>query len=118
MVTTFAATLLRGPVDLRGMRRLLTSWLEQTHAEADLRDAVLLATHEATANAMTHGQPDSPVSISASQDEVGNFTIEVTNLGAWKEAEPGHDGRGLSLMGEFMFEVETETKTRVRMLSG
>lgn len=100
------------------MRHLLTSWLEQTDADAELLDAVLLATHEATANAMAHGQPDGPVSISASEDDVGNFTIEVTNLGAWKEPEPGHDGRGLSLMGELMFEVEIETKTRVRMLSG
>ena len=117
-MTDFAATLVRGPVDLREMRHLLTSWLELTDAEPPVRDAVVLATHEATANAMAHGQQGSPVSISASQDEAGHFTIEVTNFGAWKAPAPGHDGCGLSLMSELMSEVEYETKTRVRMLSG
>jgi anti-sigma regulatory factor (Ser/Thr protein kinase) len=113
-VAAFAATLLRGPIDLREMRHLLTSWLELTDAKADVRDAVLLATHEAAANAMAHGQPKSPVSISASQDQAGGFTIEVTNLGAWKEPELGHDGRGLVVMNELMSEVAIQT--RVRML--
>lgn len=125
-LAAFAATLLRGPIDLREMRHSLASWLELTDARADVRDAVLLATHEATANAMAHGQPESPVSISASQGEAGGFTVEVTNLGVWNEPEPGHDGHGLSLMSELMSEVEfelmsgieSETKTRVRMLSG
>ena len=117
-MAAFGATLLRGAIDLREMRHLLTSWLELTDAKPRVRDAVLLATHEATANAMVHGQPESPVTISASQDAAGDFTIEVTNLGAWKEPEPGHAGCGLSLMSELMSEVEIETKTRVRMLSG
>jgi hypothetical protein len=57
------------------MRRLLTSWLELTDATEDVQDAVLLDTHEAAANAMAHGEPESPVSISASQDEAGGFTV-------------------------------------------
>jgi hypothetical protein len=44
-VTAFAATLVPGPTELRGLRQLLTSWLEQTDASADVRDAVMLATH-------------------------------------------------------------------------
>ena len=115
-MTAFAATLVQGPTELRGMRHLLTSWLELTDATAVVRDAVLLATHEAAANAMTHGEAESPVSISASQDEDGGFTIEVTNRGGWKEPEPGHDGRGLALMTELMSEVGIHT--RVRMRSG
>ena len=117
-MAAFAATLLRGPSELRGMRHLLTSWLELTDATEDVRGAVLLATHEAAANAMAHGRPDSPVGISATEDEAGGFTVEITNLGAWKEPEPGHHGRGLSLMTELMSEVAIETKTSVRMLSG
>ena len=116
-MAAFFATL-RAPIELRGMRQLLTSWLERTDAAADVRDGILLATHEAAANAMAHGHPESPVSISASQDGAGDFTIEVTNLGGWNEPEPGHHGRGLSLMSGLMSEVEFETKTRVRMLSG
>lgn len=117
-MAAFAATLLRGPTELRGMRHLLTSWLALTDATAVVQDAVLLATHEAAANAMAHGQPESPVNISASQDQGGGFTVEVTNLGGWKEPEPGNVGRGLLVMNELMFEVAIQTKTSVRMLSG
>ncbi|HUP22683.1 MAG TPA: ATP-binding protein [Thermoanaerobaculia bacterium] len=117
-MAAFTATLKLGPTELRRMRELLTSWLELTDANDGVRDAVLLATHEAAANAMAHGQPESPVSISASQDEGGGFTIEVTNLGTWKEPEPAHHRRGLSLMSELMSEVAIHPKTSVRMLSG
>jgi anti-sigma regulatory factor (Ser/Thr protein kinase) len=116
-VAAFAATLLRGPTELRGMRHSLTSWLELTDATAVVRDAILLATHEAAANAMAHGQPESPVNISASQDEAGGFTVEVANLGGWKEPEPGNVGRGLSVMTELMAEVAIQTMTSVRMRS-
>ena len=117
-MAAFAATLIRGPTELREMRHSLTSWLGRTDATAAVRDAVLLATHEAAANAMKHGQQESPVSISASHDEAGGFAVEVTNLGGWKEPDPGHHGRGLALMSELMSEVEIQTKTSVRMLSG
>ena len=117
-MAAFAATLLHGPTELREMRHLLTSWLGQTDATGVVRDAVLLATHEAAANAMAHGQPDGPVNISASQDEAGGFTIEVTNFGGWKEPEAGHHGRGIATMTELMSEVEIQTMTSVRMLTG
>ena len=116
-MAAFAATLVRGPIELRGMRQLRRSWLEQTDATAELRDAVVLATHEAAANAMAHGQPEGPVGVSASQDESGTFTVEVTNLGGWKDSAPDHHGRGLSLMSELMSEIAIETRTSVRMRS-
>lgn len=117
-MAAFAATLLRGPTELREMRHLLTSWLELTDATAGARDAVLLATHEAAANAMAHGKPESPVSISASQDEAGGFTVEVTNCGGWKDPAAGHNGRGIAMMNELMSEVAIQTKTSVHMLTG
>jgi anti-sigma regulatory factor (Ser/Thr protein kinase) len=113
-MAAFAATLVDGPTELASMRHSLTSWLKLTDASADVRGAVLLATHEAAANAMTHGEPESPVSISASQDDDGGFTIEVTNGGGWKEPEPGHHGRGLALMTELMAEVGIHTRVRMR----
>ena len=115
-VAAFSATLVHGPTELRGMRRLLTSWLELTDATEDVRGAVLLATHEAAANAMTHGERNSPVCISASQDEAGSFNIEITNSGPWKEPAAGHHGRGLAMMDALMAEVRT--KTCVCMHSG
>ena len=39
----------------------------------------MLATHEAAANAMEHGQPESPVTVTASQCDDGGFIVEVTD---------------------------------------
>ena len=117
-MTAFAATLLHGPTELRGMRRSLVSWLELTDTSAEVRRSVMLATHEAAANALEHGEPESPVTVSASQNEDGGFTVEVTNHGGWKEPEPGHEGRGLMMMNALMSEVAVQTRTSVRMHRG
>ena len=114
----FATILFGGPTELREMRHSLAVWLGQTEATASVRDAILLATHEAAANAMTHGEPESPVSVSASQDQTGGFTVDVTNLGPWRKPEVGHKGHGLAVMNQLMSDVAIETKTRVRMLTG
>ena len=117
-MAAFTATLLQGPSELRGMRQLLTSWLKLTDATKDVRGAVLLATHEEAANAIEHGQPESPVSVSASQDESGAFVVEVTSLRGWKETETGHPCLGLTMMSGLMSGVEIHARTRVSMLSG
>jgi anti-sigma regulatory factor (Ser/Thr protein kinase) len=117
-VTAFAATLVDGPTELRGLRHVLGSWLELMDASADVRGAVMLATHEAAANAMAHGEPEGPVTVSACQDDDGSFTVEVTNHGGWKEPSPGHHGRGLLMMNELMSHVGFQTRTSVRMHSG
>ena len=116
-MTAFAATLVDGPTELRGLRHLLRSWLEQMDASADVRDAVMLATHEATANAIAHGEQEGPVTVSARQDDDGSFTVEVTNHGGWKEPSPGHPGRGLQVMNHLMSHVGIQTRTSVRMRS-
>lgn len=100
------------------MRRLLVSWLELAGAPEDVRSALLLATHEAAAKAMEHGQPESPVTVTASHGDDGGFIIEVTNCGGWRKPEPGHTGRGLAMMRELMSEVAIQTRTSVRMHSG
>ena len=99
------------------MRDRLTSWLELTGTPLAIREGIMLATHEAAANAMKHGWPDSPVTVTASQNEGGGFVVEVTSRGAWKEPEPGHDGRGLAMMAELMSDVAIEPITNVRMRS-
>ena len=113
-MAAFAATLVRGPTELRGMRRSLMTWLEGAHATPAMRDAVLLATHEAAANAMSHGEPEAPVTVTASPDEGGGFVVEVTNHGGWKEPEPGHEGRGMGMMTDLMSEVTIRTNVRLR----
>jgi anti-sigma regulatory factor (Ser/Thr protein kinase) len=112
-VTAFAATLVHGPTELRGLRHLLASWLEQTGASADVRDAVVLATHEAAANAVSHGEPEGPVTVSAVQDDDGSFSVEVTNHGAWKKPKAGHNGRGLLMMTQLMSDVGIRTSVRM-----
>lgn len=114
-MAAFAATLLRGPIELRDLRHSLRSWLELTTATARTCDPVVLATHEAAANAMVHGLEGGPVTVSARQDEAGDFAIEVSNHGGWMEAELVKRDHGLGMMRELMREVEIHT--HVRMLS-
>ena len=116
-MAAFTATLVRGPIELRELRQSLRSWLELTTAAAHTRDSIVLATHEAAANAIVHGQPGGAVTVSARQDEAGDFAIEVSNVGGWKEPELGcSGGHGLSMMAALMDDVEVQT--HVRMLSG
>ena len=113
-MTAFAATLVHGPTELRGLRHSLSSWLQQTDASADVRDAVMLATHEAAANAISHGEPESPVTVSAIQDDDGSFSVEITNHGRWKEPQAEHNGRGLLMMTQLMSDVGIRTIVRMR----
>ena len=118
-MSAFAATLVHGPTELRGLRHSLVSWLKLKNASADVQDAVTLATHEAASNAIAHGEPKASVTVSASQADDGSFTIEVINHGSWKESNPEHHGGGLGLkmMSELMSEVGIVTKTSVLMRS-
>ena len=113
-MTAFAATLVHGPTELRGLRRLLISWLQQKGASTYVQEAVILATHEAAANAISHGVAEGPVTVSAVQDDDGSFTVEVTNHGGWKQPKPGRNGRGLLLITKLMADVGIRTSIRMR----
>ena len=117
MTDAFAATLVDGPIELREMRQSLRSWLELTTATARTRDSVVLATHEAAANAMVHGEPEAPVTVFASPDEGGGFMVEVTSHGGWKEPEPENAGRGMAMMADLMSDVTIRTNVRLRTRS-
>jgi anti-sigma regulatory factor (Ser/Thr protein kinase) len=114
-MAAFAVTLERGPIELPELRQLLRAWLELTTATPRTCDSIVLATHEAAANAMVHGQQGSAVTVSARQEESGDFAVEVSNLGGWEEPTPGNSGHGLAMMTELMRQVEIHTQ--VRMLS-
>lgn len=113
-MAAFAATLAHGPDELREMRQSLRSWLELTTATAHTRDSVVLAIHEAAANAMVHGEPEGPVTVTASPDQGGGFVVEVTSHGGWKEPVPGHAGRGMAIIADLMSEVTIRTNVRMR----
>lgn len=50
---------------LRPMRRSLDTWLEQRGIGAKPRAALVLAAHEAVADAIQHAEPTEPVHVSA-----------------------------------------------------
>jgi anti-sigma regulatory factor (Ser/Thr protein kinase) len=114
MAAAFVTTLSEGPTALAGLRRSLTAWLDLAGSSSDVRDSILLATHEAAANAMVHGEAERPVTVSASENEDGGFTVDVTNHGRWKERQPGHNGRGFPMMVQLMPEVGVRTSVRMR----
>lgn len=114
-MAAFAATLEGDPIELRELRQSLRSWLEHSTATARIRDSVVLATHEAAANAMVHGQPGSAVTVSARQEESGDIAVEVSNLPAvGRSPRQGTSGRGLEMMRELMREVDIQTTVRMR----
>lgn len=114
-MTPFAATLTHDLTLLRGLRHSLSSWLELAGASTEVREAVVLATHEAVANGMTHGEREGSVIVSARQKDAGGFIIDVANNGGWKDARLKHKGRGLPMMRELMSDVTIVTRTTVSM---
>ena len=117
-VERFTATL---PADLRilrDFRQQLSTWLE----EAGVRDrswhAILLAAHEAAANAIEHAA--APVTV-VGRLEADVILIEVTSVGRWgAHQQQGSDerGRGVALMKGLLSDVEIlaeEERTTVRL---
>ena len=100
---------------LRGLRHSLADWLEGAGASPDVQARVVLATHEAVANGIEHGQPDSPVTVVAQRNGADSFQVTVVNDGGWKDQEPGDRGRGLTMMSDLMSDLAVTPSTTVRM---
>ena len=112
----FTATISHDLTLLRGLRHSLTSWLELAGVPAEARKPIVLATHEAAANAIEHGEAGSDVTVTAEPEAGGGFTVLVRNDGGWKEpSEREGRGRGLVLMRELMSDVAVKPITTVRM---
>jgi anti-sigma regulatory factor (Ser/Thr protein kinase) len=108
----FALTL---PVDvalLGAMRHALSSWLESVGVADCPRADVVLATHEAVANAMEHSGSMEPVNVAATFLS-GEVTVEVTDKGSWKHRlVPCQDrGRGLNMIRELVSKLEILKRT-------
>lgn len=109
------------PVDavfLASLRRELGAWLETVGVGDQQRDDLVLATHEAAANAIEHG---------ASSDQVwvdafffgGEITVEVHDNGQWNTSSEER-GRGLVLAERLVSHVEIlrdAQGTTLRLLS-
>ena len=104
MESTFEAELPPDLARLRMLRRALAEWLAEADVDARAAEAIVLATHEAAANAMQHA--DACVLVTVSRDP-GGVRVVVRSGGRWKRFDGGElRGRGLPIMHGLMSEVE------------
>jgi PAS domain-containing protein/anti-sigma regulatory factor (Ser/Thr protein kinase) len=105
LVLTFDAD----PAELRPLRSALMRWLRVGGVPDKVADDVVLAVHEAAANAVEHAYADAPpngVSISVSRAFDGAVVSEVRDRGRWSDrASAPTRGRGLPLMSALMDDV-------------
>lgn len=104
---------------LAELRRDLGAWLDQIDLSEELRSSVILATHEAAANAIEHAVPCESVEVRAAIER-DRLTVTVTDTGAWKHASFDDDerGRGLMMISVLMPQVEITSEphgTTIRM---
>jgi len=117
----FTANLPPDPGLLRHFRQQLAAWLEATSMDERTRDAILLAAHEAAANAIEHGA--APLSVEG-RVEPDVILIEVRSAGRWAahpQVRSDERGRGIALMRGLVSNVEIlaeddGTIVRLRMI--
>ena len=98
---------------LRGLRRELTAWLASIRVGGDVRDEIILATHEAAANAIEYARRGSEVTVRGVRD-LDKVIIVVANSGEWKEPRSLDEmrGRGLILVKQLMSDLEIQVKSQ------
>jgi anti-sigma regulatory factor (Ser/Thr protein kinase) len=117
-VEPFEASFPRDLHRLRGLRRELRTWLERIDVHPAQRDAVVLAVHEAAANAIEHA--GAKVTVRGARDQ-DRLIVVVSNDGRWSGSSPTDDlarGRGLTIMEGLMSKLEISRaagRTTVRM---
>ncbi len=79
----FNFALLPSASRLSDFRRALTDWMRQNAIEPTLRTDLLIAAHEAVANAIEHAGSRAEIQIRATP-EAGSIQIEVQDKGTWK----------------------------------
>jgi serine/threonine-protein kinase RsbW len=106
--------------ELRPLRASLNAWLTAAGAAESSRDGLVLATHEAVANAIQHAGSVDPVLVQATEDESG-FVIDVADAGRWvvRDAPTSEErGRGLQLIHALVFRADVVARkggTTVRL---
>jgi hypothetical protein len=103
----FAAVLPPDPDELQGLRRDVTSWLGQTGVDQEVRDAVVLATHEAVASAM---MSPGDVFVDATYDEDA-VTVVVTSADGWTSPDDDLGGRRMSIVRQIVENVSFEKRS-------
>ena len=95
---------------LRPMRRSLDAWLERTGVRETPRASLVLAAHEAVANAIQHARPTGPVHVTASGD-AEDVVVSISDDGHWKtpDKEPAACG-GLAMIEGLVSAVAVTTQ--------
>src|SRR4249919_2764504 len=106
--------------ELRPLRASLSAWLTDAGLPESSRDDLVLATHEAVANAIQHAGSADPVLVQAREDECG-FVIDVCDAGRWvfRDGPTSEErGRGLQLIHGLVSRADVvaeESGTTVRL---
>jgi anti-sigma regulatory factor (Ser/Thr protein kinase) len=119
----FAARIPADPAALAGVRDGLGSWLRAHGLENGAIDDIVLAVHEAAANAAEHAYADSPHEGNELEVRCGwlgdRLACVVSDRGRWRRpGAPGDRGRGLQLIRTLVDEVDVDrssTGTTVEM---
>lgn len=95
---------------LSDLRAALDQWLGRGAIGEEARAAIVLATHEALANAIDHSRSRGAVLV-CGRISAGVVLIEVQDSGEWLPAvfEDEARGRGLMLITGLMHELEIDT---------
>ena len=89
------------------LRRRLADWLARCDVDATAGEAIILATHEAAANAIEHARGGAVVTGVRDEHRV---SVVVRNPGSWTESDGGESrGRGLILMRGLMSSLDVAT---------
>ncbi len=110
-------TLPRKPEVIRALRTTLRRQLRSVGVSRDVEFEILVAAGEACANAVQHAGPASPTF--DFESSVGEeVCIVVRDHGRWREQRPSDGGRGITIMKQFMDDVDvrrTNSGTEVRL---
>jgi anti-sigma regulatory factor (Ser/Thr protein kinase) len=111
-VDSFSATLRCDASLLAGLRHAFAGWLEARGLGEESRASAVLATHEATANAIEHGRSAGSVNVRAHLVDDA-LMIEVSDQGQWRPAGFGDDerGRGLMLIAALVSDLDIRSET-------
>ena len=120
LIETFQTTLAPDLSLLASLRHALELWLEEVGVADPPRSELVLATHEAAANAIEHA-----ASIVADRDPgrraAATVVVEIRDHGRWQERRDENEerGRGLKLIESLVSAVKIETDedgTTLRLL--
>ena len=99
----FSATLESDPARLRALRVRIAKWLADTDVDFDVREAVMLATHEAVASAIVRNPPRVGVEARIKGRMV---TVLIESDGSWGGLDEDEAGHRMKVIRGLASEIE------------